>query len=644
MSMIMFPSIYLSTNITVISTLRTTKTHNHNTTTPPLSNTINLNSLCKSGKLDEALHLIQSNSEQDINGFSLFLNACISTKSIHHAQKLCSHLRKTQKDSILENPNLKSKLITLYSVCGKVDEARRVFETSDKRPESVYVAMAIGYSRNGFSKEALLLYCDMLSQYIEPENFAFSMALKACTDLSNALVGRAIHAQITKHRREADQVVNNALLKFYVDCGCFDEVLKVFEVMPQRNVVSWNTLIAGYAALGRVSETLDSFRIMQREEGTGFSWVTLTTVLPICAQLTTLLSGKEMHGQIVKSRKKPDVPLLNSLMDMYAKCGAISYCEKVFDRMHSKDLTSWNTMLGGYSVNGRIEEAIALFEEMIRFGIRPDGISFVALLSGCSHSGLTNEGKRLFDMMQDYGVQPSLEHYACLVDLLGRSGKLAEAYATAENIPMKPSGSIWGSLLNSCRLHCNVSLAETVAERLFDIEPNNPGNYVMLSNIYANARMWDGVNRVREMMAMKGIKKDAGCSWIQMKHKIHTFVAGGSSDFRCSAEYSKVWTELSNAIEDEGYIPDTSVVLHDINEEMKTMWVCGHSERIAAVFALIHTSPGMPIRITNNLRVCVDCHSWMKAVSRVTRRPIVLRDTNRFHHFEHGTCSCKDYW
>ncbi|XP_061352660.1 pentatricopeptide repeat-containing protein At3g14330 [Gastrolobium bilobum] len=644
----MFPAISLptnitvKTNITVTSTPRATNTHKHQT--KPFNST--LKSLCKLGKLNEALRLIESSkltsNEEDI---SLLLHACICRRSLEHGQKLYLHLLRSQ-DTILENPMLKSKLITLYSVCGRVDEARRVFQDGigdENLPESVWVAMAIGYSRNGFFKEALLLYREMLSRCVQPGNFAFSMALKACSDLADALVGRAIHAQIVKHDEETDQVVNNALLRFYVECGCFDDVLRVFGVMPQRNVVSWNTLIAGFAGQDRVFETLDAFRVMQGEE-IGFSWITLTTLLPICAQLTALHTGKEIHGQILKSRNKADVPLLNSLMDMYAKCGAIGYCKKVFDRMHSKDLTSWNTMLAGYSINGQIEEAIALFDEMIRSDIRPDGITFVALLSGCSHSGLTSEGQRLFNVMEDYEVNPSLEHYACLVDILGRSGKLDEALNVAENIPMKPSGSIWGSLLNSCRLYGHVFLAETVAERLFEIEPNNPGNYVMLSNIYANAGMWEGVKRVREMMAIRGIKKDAGCSWIQIKHRIHTFVAGGSYDFRSSAEYLKIWNELSNAIKDSGYIPNTDVVLHDINEEMKIIWVCGHSERLAAVFALIHTAAGMPIRITKNLRVCVDCHSWMKAVSRITKRLIVLRDTNRFHHFEKGTCSCKDHW
>ncbi|KAK7272750.1 hypothetical protein RJT34_29566 [Clitoria ternatea] len=647
----MLPAISLPTNITVktnitaTATPRTRNTHTQKSKATPFSST--LKSLCKKGNLDGALTLIESSNPKSIEeeDISLLLHTCISRRSLKHGQKLHYHLLRSQ-NGILENPTLKSKLITLYSVCGRVDEAFNVFRIGigdENPPESVWVAMAIGYSRNGFPNEALILYSDMLSRCVKPGNFTFSMTLKACSDSGNTRVGRAIHAQIVKHDGEADQVVNNALLGFYVECGNFDEVLRVFEVMPQRNVVSWNTMVAGFAGQGSVFETLDAFRVMQRE-GMGFSWITLTTLLPVCAQITALHSGKEIHGQLMKSRKNADVPLLNSLMDMYAKCGEIGCCKKVFDGMHIKDLTSWNTMLAGYSVNGQINKALALFDEMIRCGIKPDGITFVGLLSGCSHSGLTSEGQRLFNLMQDYGVQPSLEHYACLVDMLGRSGKLEKALTVAENIPMKPSGSIWGSLLNSCRLYGNVLLAETVAERLFEIEPNNPGNYVMLSNIYANAGMWEDVKRVREMMAMRGIKKDAGCSWIQVKHKIHTFVAGGSLDFRSSAEYLKIWIELSNAIKDLGYTPNTGVVLHDVNEEMKAIWVCGHSERLATVYALINTAAGMPVRITKNLRVCVDCHSWMKAVSKVTRRLIVLRDTNRFHHFENGNCSCKEYW
>ncbi|XP_041002434.1 pentatricopeptide repeat-containing protein At3g14330 [Juglans microcarpa x Juglans regia] len=651
----MISVVSLPTNLTVSTNITATSVPKTRKQSRPLLNS-DLRSLTKSGKLDEALRLIESSrsesaaAEPDLESYSLLLHACISRKSLEHGRRLYMHLllsKERGNHDLLKNPILTSKFITLYSVCGLIDEARRVFQDGLKDehvPESVWVAMAIGFSRNGYSKEALFVYRGMLSRLVQPGNFAFSMALKACTDLLEFSTGRAVHAQIIKCNEEADQVVNNALLRLYAECGCLDEVLRVFEEMPNRNLVSWNSLIAGYIRHEQVSESLGAFRRMQGE-GIGFSWVTLTTVLPVCSQVTALNSGREIHAQIVKSTRKPDVPIINSLMNMYAKCGAIDYCRRVFEGMWSKDLTSWNTMLMGYAINGCIQDAVGIFNKMIESGIRPDPVTFIALLSGCSHGGLTEEGQRLFNKMRKhYGVSPTVEHYACLVDMLGRAGSIKEALEVVKLMPMRPSGSIWGSLLNSCRLHGKVSLGQVIAERLFEIEPSNQGNYVMLSNIYANAGMWDNVKAVREMMERRGMKKEVGCSWIQIKNRIHTFVAGGGYEFRNSAEYKKVWNELKNAMEVFGYVPRTDVVLHDVNEEIKAMWVCAHSERLATVFALIHTSTGMPIRITKNLRVCVDCHTWMKIVSRVTERVIVLRDTNRFHHFREGTCSCKDYW
>ncbi|KAI5339578.1 PREDICTED: pentatricopeptide [Prunus dulcis] len=639
-----------STNITVTSGPSGTQTHSK-----PLTSTLKW--LAKSGKLDEALRLIESSpsrltfTEPDVEAYSLLLHTCISRKSLEHGRRLYLQLLLSKdrgnNHSLLHNPTLKSKLITLYSVCGRMDEARSVFEDGledEQVPESVWVAMAIGYLRNGYLVEALLVYFDMLIRFVQPGNFAFSMALKACAELPELRLGRAVHAQIVKSIEEPDQVVNNALLRLYAENGCSIEVFRVFDTMPERNVVSWNSLIASFARRDQVFESLDSFRRMQGE-GMGFSWVTLTTILPVCGRLTALHCGKEIHAQIVKSTKRPDVPVLNSLIDMYAKSGEIDYCKRVFERMQSKDLTSWNTLLTGYANNGFIEEGMKLFDQMVESGVRPDGVTFIALLSGCSHAGLTDEGRRLFKKMKlVYGVSPTVEHYACLVDLFGRAGRIKEALDVVERMPMKPTGSIWGSLLNSCRLQGNVSLAECAAKELFELEPTNPGNYVMLSNVYANAGMWTDVNRVRELMKHRGIKKDAGCSWVQIRNRIHTFLAGGGFEFRNSAEFKKVWNELTDAMKEVGYILDTSVVLHDVNEETKAMWVCGHSERVAVTFALVHTAAGMPIRITKNIRICADCHSWVKIVSVITGRLIVLRDTNRFHHFKGGACSCKDHW
>ncbi|XP_009764432.1 pentatricopeptide repeat-containing protein At3g14330-like [Nicotiana sylvestris] len=637
---------------TVTTTITATSSFNKLNKTPPKPFNTNLKSLTKSGKLNDALLLLESQKNSQPENKESYLNllhACISQKSLEHGHRLYLHLLlNPNRSKFLNDPLILSKLITLFSVCDQLDEARRVFEhhalETEDQPESVWVAMAIGYSKKGFFREALLIYCQMLFKSIEPGNFAFSMAVKACSGLSDLRVGRGVHAQIIKADKEPDQVVYNAILGMYSECGCFEDVLKVFEEMPDRNVVSWNSLIAGFVKKGEIFEAFETFRRMQRD-GVGYGWVTFTTILAVCSQVTYLYYGREVHSQIVKSTKVPDLVLVNSLLDMYAKCGAMEYCRRVFERMKYKDITSWNTVINGYAINGLMEEAMKLFDDMVGSGVRPDGVTFITLLSGCSHAGLANLGEELFENMSpEFGIRPSSEHYACLVDILGRAGKIKEALQVVEKMPVKPSGSIWGSLLNSCRLHGNVSLAELVAEQLFEMEPNNCGNYVILSNIYANAGLWEGVKKVREMMENKGIKKEAGCSWIQVRNRVHTFMAGGGFEFRNSDEYKEVWDELSDAIEKMGYKPDTRVVLHDVNEETKAEWICGHSERLATVFGLIHTGSGIPIRVTKNLRICADCHSWMKFVSEITRRKIIVRDTNRFHHFDKGICSCNDYW
>ncbi|XP_065848750.1 pentatricopeptide repeat-containing protein At3g14330 isoform X2 [Euphorbia lathyris] len=535
-----------------------------------------LKSLSKSGKLEEAIRLIESSPPNFIypDSYATLLHSCISHKSLDHGKRIYQKLlhENQQGHNLIQHPTLKSKLITLFSICGRLQEARRIFEEGlqiDAGIESVWVAMAIGYSKHQCFREAMLVYIQML----------------------------------------------------------------------------WHYILPGFSKQDQMLEALNVFRKMQSEEGVEFSWITITTILPICARLTALANGKEVHAQIIKSEKTPDVFVLNSLIDMYMKCGVFDYGSRLFRSMIIKNLTSWNTMLNGFAINGLMGKAMELFDEMVLCGVRPDKVTFIALLSGCSHAGLTEDGKTLFDNMEThFGVSPCLEHYACLVDIMGRAGRIEEAMEIVKNMPMKPSASIWGSLLNSCHLRGDVSIAEAAAEKLFELEPNNPGNYVLLSNIYANAGMWESVNKVRERMQVRGIKKNVGCSWVQLKNKVHSFVASGGSQFRNSAEYKKMWSELTRAMEENGYVPNTSVVLHDVNDEMKAMWVCGHSERLATMFSLINTSSGMPIRITKNLRVCRDCHSWIKVVSRVTGRMIVVRDTNRFHHFNDGECSCKDYW
>jgi pentatricopeptide repeat protein len=312
--------------------------------------------------------------------------------------------------------------------------------------------------------------------------------------------------------------------------------------------------------------------------------------------------------------------------------------------MPERDVVSWNTMIAGYGMHGQGEDALGLFSKMQQTCINPDSITFVCVLSACSHTGLLEEGWEYFYCMsRDYCITPKMQHYACMIDLLGRAGCLKDAQDFIEKMPYKPSASVWGSLLGACRVHNNIQVGEYVAERLFDLDPEKAGYYVLLSNIYAAAGRWDDVSKVRTMMKDRGIKKMPGCSLVEVKNKVHAFNVGDKSHPQSEKIYAML-NSLAKQMEEAGYIPDTNFVLHDVEEEVKEHMLYSHSEKLAIAFGLINTSPGTTIRITKNLRVCGDCHNATKFISKIVRREIIVRDANRFHHFKDGSCSCRDYW
>jgi pentatricopeptide repeat protein len=281
---------------------------------------------------------------------------------------------------------------------------------------------------------------------------------------------------------------------------------------------------------------------------------------------------------------------------------------------------------------------------MQQTGMNPNHITFVSVLSACSHTGLIDEGRQYFDSMsQDYQLTPGVKHYTCMVDLLGRAGRLDEAEDIIRKVPVEPDAGLWGALLGACRIHGNIELGERVAARLFEIEPENPGYYVLLSNIYATAGRWHDIAKVRTMMADKRLKKVPGCSWIELDDKVHAFRVGEKVHPQSKEIYAMLET-LAAQMEAAGYVPNTNFVLHDVEEELKEDILYSHSEKLAIAFGLLNTSPGTSIRITKNLRVCGDCHTATKFISKITRREIIMRDANRFHHFKNGLCSCGDYW
>eukprot|EP01018_Ginkgo_biloba_P029185 Gb_18412 [translate_table: standard] len=568
------------------------------------------------------------------------LPACAKVGALQQGKDIHTYII---KNGLEIDISVGTALLAMYAKCGDIVLARQLFDRMSNRDVVSWNAMATGYSQSGFAHEALALLYQMQLTGIKPDSVTVASVLPACAYLVALQEGKQIHAYVIRSGLELDASVGNALIGMYAKSRCIEIAQHIFHKMPKRDVVSWNAMIAGYAQNGQPNEALTVFHEMQQTDMKP-NRVTIVSVLPACADLAALQQGKDIHNYIIKNGFESDVTVRTGLVVMYSKCGSIDVACQVFDKMLKRDLVSWNAMIAGYGMHGYGEDALALFKQMQQTRVKPDHITFICVLSACSHAGLVDEGRQYFDCMnQDYCIRPRAEHYACMVDLLGRAGHLDEAESFINQMPLEPDAGVWGALLGACRIHCNVELGERVSERLLELEPKNAGNYVLTSNIYAAAGRWHDVAKLRTILKDKGLKKLPGCSWIEVKNRIHTFVTGDKSHSQSEKIYA-VLENLAGQMKEAGYVPDKNFVLHDVEEEEKDYILRIHSEKLAISFGLLNTSPGACIQISKNLRVCGDCHSAIKFISKIVKQEIILRDTNRFHHFKDGSCSCRNYW
>eukprot|EP01018_Ginkgo_biloba_P008632 Gb_28758 [translate_table: standard] len=584
---------------------------------------------------EEALRLFyemnQTGIQPDPFTFPSVLSACANLAAFEHGEVVHEDImrRGFQSDVFVG-----TALVDMYLKCGKIGTARKVFDKMPERNVVSWNSMIAGYAQNGHLHEALILFQKM------PERNVVSWTAMSAGYAQNGHVDQAL--EFFQKMPERNVVSWNAIIAGYAQNGRVDEAMELFQKMPDQNVVSWNAMIAGYAQNGRFNEALKLFRQMPLT-GVKPNSVTFASVVPACANLAVLELGKKVHEEIVRSGFQADIFVGNALVDMYAKCGSVEDAHKVFSKMHTRSVVSWSAMIVGYAMHGCGKEALQLFEQMQHSGIKPNNVTLVGVLSACCHAGLVNEGWQYFHRMRDYAITPALEHFSCMVDLLGRAGHLDDAQDLIKKMPIKPDVAVWGSLLGACRVHTNIELGERVAECLFELEPENAAHYVMLSNIYAAASRWDDVEKVRKMMKEKRVKKVPGCSWIEVNNKVYAFLTGDRSHPQTQKIYAKLET-LSRQMKSAGYVPDTDFVLRDVEDEQKEHILCHHSEKLAIAFGLISISPGTPVRIVKNLRVCGDCHSAIKFISKIVQREIIVRDANRFHRFKDGLCSCGDYW
>ncbi|KAM1259940.1 hypothetical protein ACFX2I_039235 [Malus domestica] len=534
--------------------------------------------------------------------------------------------------------------VAAYTKCGSLNSAELVFHGIETKTVGSWNAVIGGCAQNGDPYKALDLYLQMKYSGLDPDEYSIGSLLLACAHLKHLQHGREIHGFVLRNGLEMDSFIGISLLSVYIHCGKLSSARILFDRTESKISVSWNAMIAGYTQVGLPDKALDLFRQMLSDEILPCEIATMS-MFGACSQLSALRSGKELHCFALKARLTEDLFVGCSLIDMYAKSGCIEQSHRVFDRLTKKDVPSWNVIIAGYGIHGHGNKALELFREMLSFGQKPDGFTFIGILTACSHAGLVKEGIEYFNQMQSlYKIEPKLEHYACVVDMLGRAGRLEEALNLIHEMPEEPDTRMWSSLLSSCRSHNNLDMGQKIAEKLLDLEPEKAENYVLLSNLYAASGKWDSVRNVRRKMKEIGLQKDAGRSWIELGGQVYSFVVGDTS-LPESGEIKKMWARLEEKISEFGYKPDTGCVLHELGEDEKVEILRGHSEKLAISFGLLKTSRSRTtLRVCKNLRICVDCHNAAKLISKVVEREIIVRDNKRFHHFKHGLCSCGDYW
>lgn len=589
-----------------------------------------------------------------LEGLRLFLRMLESSSSVYpdlmtmtsliSASELLSNYRLGRelhgyavKTEFGDNVSIYNSLIQMYSRTGHWEEAEKLFSRIQDKDIVSWTSMISAYENNFLPEKAIDTYKNMECSGTNPDEITIASVLSACASLGDLDLGTKLHDFAVRTGFISYVIVANTLIDMYSKCKCIDRALEVFHAILDKNVISWTSIILGLRINNRSFEALIFFR--QMKLGLRPNPITLISVLSACARIGALMCGKEIHAYSFRNNQAFDGFLPNALLDMYVRCGRMGLAWNQFN-MNSKDVSSWNILLTGYAERGQGRMAIDLFHRMVISGIHPDEITFISLLCACGRSGLVDEGLDYFDYMQDeYSIVPNIKHYSCIVDLLGRAGKLDEAYDFISRIPIALDAAIWGALLNACRIHLRVDLGEIASRKIFEIDDQSVGYYVLLCNLYSECGDWDEVSKVRQVMKDRELTIDPGCSWIEVKDKVHAFLSSDSLHPQMK-EIESVLEGFYEKMKSDGL--DKQLPAEDKVESSRAEIICGHSERQAIAFGLINTAPGTPIWVTKNLYMCRSCHDTVKFMSKVVRRQISVRDTEVFHHFKDGICSCGD--
>ncbi|KAK7270165.1 hypothetical protein RIF29_23111 [Crotalaria pallida] len=539
---------------------------------------------------------------------------------------------------------VQTSLVDMYCKCGMLSYAERVFGRICFRNVVAWNAMIGGYALNGQPLQALASLKKMLKDdKLAVDNVTLINLLPSCAQVGAVLQGKSIHGLAIRKGFLPHLVLETALLDMYGEFGILKLAELIFNQMMDKNLITWNAMIALYVQNERNRKALKLFEELL-SGNLKTDTVTVASILPAYAKLASSRECRQIHGYVMRLNFHSNTFVSNSIIYMYASSGDLATARTIFDQMSCRDITSWNTIMMAYAIHGMGRISIELFSDMKERGIQPNDSTFVSLLTSCSNSGMVNDGWTYYNSMkQDYGIEPKIEHYGCMLDLIGRTGNLDQAMSFIEEMPLLPTARIWGSLLNASRNKGNIELAELAAERILSISHDNTGCYILLSNMYAEAGKWEKVGRVKSIMKKLGTEKTLACSSVHTKFQLHRFINQDKSHI----ESDMIYNVLGIISRNTGH----TRCIHGVNKfkpsdlaRKKANLPENHSVRLAVCSGLISTALGNPVLVRKNTRICQDCHIFVKRTSEITKREIIVGDSKVFHHFIEGHCSCADYW
>ncbi|KAA3476599.1 pentatricopeptide repeat-containing protein isoform X2 [Gossypium australe] len=580
------------------------------------------------------------------------LNACSAINSVELGKQIHGYGIKYHID---HDTSVGNSLCSLYSKCANLDSAIKAFLKIGEKNVVSWTAVICACGDNSKALKGLRFFTEMLADNVEPNEFTLTSVLSMCCTMLSLSFGVQVHCLSIKLGYEPNLRIRNSIMYLYLRCGRFGEALRLFNGMDDLSLVTMNSIIAGYGEMMELAKDdlsaycngTEALNVFSKLNNSGFKpdIYSFSSILTVCSKMFALEQGEQVHAQTLKTGHLSDMIVGTALVNMYNKCGSIERASKAFREMSARTLISWTSMIAAFAQNGQTQQALQLFEDMRLMGVRPNQVTFVGVLSACAHAGMVNEALGYFETMQkDFKIKPVMDHYSCLIDMFVRLGLLNEAFVMIKNMDFPPNESIWSLLLAGCKRDGNTALGFYVAEKLLELKPKNTETCLLLLNMYKSADRWEDVSKVQELMKEKRLKKLMDWSWISIHDKVYSFKPDERQAYGAEM-YDYLDQLLDKAKSLVGYESLESLGLLEVEEEEgKTLTSnVQHSEKLAVAFGLLNMPNAAPIRIIKNISMCRGCHNFMKAISSLNAREIIIRDSKRLHKFVNGQCSCGDY-